>query len=108
MINDWSVDDKEGVYILWHKNEYCVEHDLFHMKGLYVGKGRIQKRIADHFFKKEFSDEMLIYFTYLELPNRISKYIEQLMLDTFRIPYNKNENTGKENLCAYFTQTEVD
>ncbi|MBJ7415973.1 MAG: hypothetical protein JHC88_11075 [Niveispirillum sp.] len=45
--------EKEGVYILWHKNDYCPKHDLFHMKGLYVGKGDVAKRLRNHWKTKK-------------------------------------------------------
>ena len=54
------------------------------------------------------SEEMLVYFTYVELPNRIAKYVEQLLLDTYELPLNISENRGDRTLCAYFTQGEVD
>ena len=102
------MDRKEGVYTLWHKSDYCAEHDRFHMTALYVGKGNIGKRLRDHWKNKDFSEQLLIYFTYLELPNRFSKYMEQLLLDLYKWPYNKAENTGTRLLCAHLTQFEVD
>lgn len=106
-LGDWKID-RFGIYFLWHKDSYCPVHDLFHMKCLYVGKGYIKNRIIEHFKKKNFSEEMLVYFTYLQLPNRKAKYLEQLILDIFNIPNNTSENSGKEKLCRYFNQSEVD
>lgn len=100
--------DPEGIYILWHKNDYCPVHELFHMRALYVGKGNAKRRLVNHWAKKNTSEEMLIYFSFFPCRNRIAKYIEQLFLDTYNIPLNKSENTGKHTLCAYFTQEEVD
>jgi predicted component of type VI protein secretion system len=62
----------------------------------------------DHWKKKDFSEEMLVYWTYLEMPNRQAKYVEQLLLDLFKIPFNKSESRGTQTLCAYLTQNEVD
>lgn len=115
---DKSIDDtglegvkfaeRDGVYILWHKNDYCPEHELFHMKALYVGKGDAAKRLRHHWKTKNTEDEMLIYFTFFPCENRKAKYIEQLLLDIYHLPLNTAENTGREVLCAYFTQYEVD
>ena len=100
--------ERNGVYILWHKNDYCAKHELFHMKALYVGKGDPARRLRQHWKEKNTDDEMLIYFTFFPCDNRKSKYIEQLLLDTYDFPFNYSENTGTEILCAYFTQREAD
>jgi hypothetical protein len=97
-----------GVYVLWHKDGYCAEHDMFHMRALYVGKGALHSRLYDHYRRKDFSKELLVYWTYLELPNRIAKYYEQLILDTYALPKNKQESTGDAQLCAHFTQAQAD
>lgn len=107
-IADWDIDTKEGIYFLWHKDGYCDKHDVFHMKCLYIGKGYILRRLINHFKTKDFSEEMLVYFSYFIMNNRQSKYIEQLVLDTYNIPYNINENMGLNKLCMYFSQEEVD
>ena len=107
-ISEWGLDRREGLYILWHKSDYCAVHDRFHMAALYVGKGNIGIRLRDHWKNKDFSDELLIYVTYAELPNRLSKYYEQLLLDIYDFPFNKAENSGIRSLCEHFTQYEVD
>jgi hypothetical protein len=107
-LDEWKIDKVEGVYFLWHKNGYCSRHETFHFKCLYVGKGQVLRRILNHFKNKDFSEEMLVYFTYHELPNRVSKYVEQLILDNYKIPMNRNEIKGSKTLCMYFTQSEVD
>ena len=107
-IKMWRLDKREGLYILWHKSDYCADHDRFHMAALYVGKGNIGTRLRDHWMKKDFSDQLLIYFTYAELPNRHSKYYEQLLLDIYDFPFNKAENSGDRTLCEHFSQYEVD
>jgi hypothetical protein len=104
----WRLDQAEGLYILWHKSDYCPEHDRFHMTALYVGKGNIGMRLRNHWKNKDFSDQLLIYFTYIELPNRLAKYFEQLLLDVYDFAFNKAENTGTKVLCEHFTQCEVD
>ncbi|MBC8883333.1 hypothetical protein H9X57_07545 [Flavobacterium piscinae] len=108
MLNQWSQDASFGVYFLWHKEDYCSVHDLFIMRALYIGKGNVFKRIQEHFKHKNFSEEMIVYFTYYELENRKAKYVEQLFLDFFDIKHNKSENTGTDELVMYFTQNEVD
>lgn len=102
------IDAPFGVYILWHKNDYCNFHERFHMKALYVGKGKPKRRVAHHWATKNTADEMLIYFTFYACSNRVSKYIEQLLLDIYDFPMNKSENSGTATLCAYFSQDEVD
>jgi hypothetical protein len=97
-----------GVYVLWHRDDYCAGHNMFHMKALYVGKGSIKKRLVDHWKRKDFSEELLVYWTFLELPNREAKYCEQLLLDTYCVPRNTAESRGKLLLCAHLTQSEVD
>lgn len=103
-----AIDEPDGIYILWHKNDYCNVHGLFHMKALYVGKGKPKRRLKIHWATKNTADEMLIYFTFYACSNRASKYIEQLLLDIYDLPMNKYENNGTATLCAYFSQNEVD
>ncbi|WP_156389439.1 hypothetical protein [Brevundimonas sp. Root1423] len=50
----------------------------------------------------------MIYVTHLILPNRIAKYVEQLLLDLYDFPYNKRENYGSKRLCTHLDQFEVD
>lgn len=107
-LSDWSLTVNTGLYILWHKDGFCDNHGLYHMRALYVGKGHIGRRLSSHMSLKDFADEMLIYFTYVKLPNRMAKYFEQLLLDVFDLPFNKNENRGRRRLCRHFTQEEVD
>jgi hypothetical protein len=107
-LTGWREKNSIGVYILWHKDDYCPKHNLFHMKSLYVGKGFIQKRLVDHWKSKNFSEEMIVYFSYLSMENRQAKYYEQLLLDLYSFPHNNSENSGKGLLCAHFTQFEVD
>lgn len=107
-LDEWNINTNEGVYFLWHKDAYCELHNLYHMKCLYVGKGKIISRLINHFKNKDFSEELLVYFTFFNMPNRQAKYIEQLILDIYDIPNNKYENKGEKPLCMYFTQVEVD
>jgi len=104
----WPLSNDDGVYLLWEKNDYCTEHQLFHSKALYVGKGQVKKRIYDHAKNKGFTEENLVYFTFLDIKNRKAKYIEQLLLDIYRFPLNKAENSGSANFCSYITQSEAD
>jgi hypothetical protein len=99
---------ERGIYVLWHKNDYCADHELFHMSALYIGKGAIPFRLRSHWQFKSFAEQQLVYWTYVELPNRQAKYVEQLLLDTYSIPFNVSENPGTHRLCAYFSQSEVD
>ena len=105
---DWELSQDSGVYILWHKNDYCSQHEQFHCRALYVGNGRVKARIFSHAQKNDFGDDMVVYFSYLEMPNRCSKYVEQLLLDIYDFPMNKAENTGSNSLCSYIGQAEAD
>jgi hypothetical protein len=106
-LEEWSLKSKSGLYILWHKDGYCAEHGMFHMRALYVGKGAFGARMKRHWANQPTADQMLIYFTCAELPNRMSKYVEQLLLDCYDLSLNKNENMGRRTLCTHFTQCEV-
>ena len=108
LLQDWGLSQKIGVYVLWHKDDYCDKHDLFHLKALYVGKGHIERRLLKHWEEKDFSEELLVYWTYVEMTNRQAKYCEQLLLDIYDLPFNKSENPGRMKLCAHLTQFEVD
>lgn len=107
-VTGWSLGKRSGLYFLWRKDDYCDRHGLFHMKALYVGKGAFAARLRNHWALKDTAEQMLIYFTYVELPNRTAKYVEQLLLDIYEFPLNVAENNGRSQLCAYFTQCEVD
>lgn len=108
LLKTWDLSKKMGLYVLWHRDDYCPEHELFHMKALYVGKGHVERRLLKHWEEKDFSEELLVYWTYVELPNRQAKYCEQLLLDIYALPFNKSENPGRKCFCAYLTQSEVD
>lgn len=108
LLSGWGLSGKAGVYLLWHKNEYCAGHDRFHMRALYVGKGPFYQRFYDHCRNKDLSAEMLVYWTFCAMPNRQAKYVEQLLLDLYRFPFNAAENTGTGTLCGHLTQVEVD
>lgn len=105
---NWQISKLSGVYALWHKDEYCPQHKLYHCKALYVGKGFVQSRIFNHAQKKDFGSADLVYFSYIEVLNRQAKYIEQLLLDLYDFPLNISENSGRAKLCLYLTQSAVD
>jgi len=104
----WPISENDGVYLLWEKSDYCPEHERFHAKALYVGKGCVKRRIFDHAKNKGFTEEDIVYFTFLDIPNRQAKYVEQLLLDLYDFPLNKAENRGTKRFCAYITQSEAD
>jgi hypothetical protein len=107
-VNGWCLDERFGVYILWHKADYCPTHGMFRMDALYTGKGHVRYRLRQHWKNKDFADQLLVYWTFVEMTNRTSKYIEQLLLDTFLFPCNIHENSGKTSLNAYWSQSQVD
>jgi hypothetical protein len=107
-VGGWGLARRSGLYFLWHKDDYCARHERFHMRALYVGKGGFAKRLRAHWQGKDTSDEMLVYFSFVELENRVAKYVEQLLLDLYQFPLNTAENPGQVRLCGHFTQSEVD
>ncbi len=107
-LKEWHLPNEDSIYFLWLKEGYCPIHEIFLMKCLYIGKGKLSDRIISHLKRKDFSEEMIVYFSFVTLQNRQSKYIEQLLLDIYNIPLNKNENSGNQSLYEYFTQSEVD
>ena len=107
-VGDWGLKGRSGLYFLWHKDDYCPHHERFHMRALYVGKGGFDRRLRSHWQGKDTSDEMLVYFSFVELENRIAKYVEQVLLDLYQFPLNTAENPGRGRLCAHFSQGEVD
>jgi hypothetical protein len=80
----------------------------FSATALYVGKGRVKKRIFEHAKNKGFTEGRIVYFTFVNISNRKAKYVEQLLLDLYDFPLNKSENRGSESFCAYITQRESD
>ncbi len=108
LIKDWALSGRVGVYLLWHKDDFCAAHELFHMRALYVGKGHVERRLLKHWEEKDFTEELIVYWTFVEMPNRQAKYCEQLLLDLYFFPFNKSENPGSVDLCAHLTQVEVD
>lgn len=108
MLNEWGLKNAFGLYFIWYKEDYCADHDLFHMTCKYIGKGHIVRRLINHYNTKNFDTDGLLYFTFIALENRLAKYFEQLFLDIYDIPLNNSEKKGKNRLCAYFTQNEVD
>lgn len=78
------------------------------MRCMYVGKGAIGQRFISHYMQKDFSEEMIVYWSYFPAINRVAKYLEQLLLDTFKFPLNRAENSGEGRLCAYYSQSEAD
>ncbi|CAD6881637.1 hypothetical protein [Methylomonas albis] len=104
----WPISENDGVYLLWEKNDYCPKHDRFHARALYVGKGFVKKRIFDHAKNKGFTEDNIVYFTFIDIANRKAKYVEQLLLDLYDFPLNKAENLGTGRFCGYITQSEAD
>ena len=107
LLKEWNEKNPIGIYFLWEK-EYCDIHHLYPMRCLYIGKGEIFKRLENHFNTKDFSNEELVYFSYFICKNRIAKYLEQLFLDLYNVPFNKSENKGKKILNVIYNQYEVD
>lgn len=104
----WELQQESGLYILWHKEDYCDKHERFHMRGLYVGKGKVNARLRSHWAQKDFSEELLVYFSFFACSNRQAKYLEQLFLDLYNLPNNVAENKGVLPFCQHWRQEDVD
>jgi hypothetical protein len=90
---------KQGVYHLWIKDDYCSVHDTYSMICVYVGKGVALGRVKNHIKEKwEKCKDETIYISFYECENRISKYLEQLFLDTYHFELNDHENVGSKFL----------
>lgn len=107
-LDGWGLGAGCAVYVLWHKDEYCHVHERFHMRALYVGKGALETRLKAHWAAKDLSEQMLVYFSRVGMENRLAKYVEQLLLDTYDFPGNLRENRGRLRLCAHLEQGHVD
>ncbi|MCG3865806.1 MULTISPECIES: hypothetical protein [unclassified Photobacterium] len=89
-----------GLYMLWEKVEEIDGN--FKIKCIYVGKGEVKKRLRDHISKKDLDD--IFYISVFECSNRVSKYLEQNVLDCYSLTLNKNENNDggeKSELINY-------
>lgn len=93
---------KTGIYHLWIDYDNCDDHETFTMQCVYVGKGIGSVRIDEH-IRKKWPNNFTLYVTFTECENRLSKYYEQLFLDTYDIALNKNENPGAKKLFAVWS-----
>jgi hypothetical protein len=84
---------------LWVDNNYCHDHDIHSMICVYVGKGIAINRVKNH-IKNKWPTEEMLHISFFECENRISKYLEQLFLDTYKYYLNLSENTGSGTLYA--------
>ena len=90
---------KTGIYHLWVNYDNCDDHETHTMLCVYVGKGFAEARIINH-IKEKWPQEEHLYVSFYECSNRISKYLEQLFLDTYIFYLNTNENSGNKFLFA--------
>jgi hypothetical protein len=95
---------KFGIYHLWREYEHCDDHGTYTMLCEYVGKGPPDTRVADHIRKDKWPEEVMLYVTFSEFPNRLAKYYEQLFLDTYKFGLNGNENKGTRILYAVWDE----
>jgi hypothetical protein len=94
---------KTGVYHLWVDYDECDDHATHTMLCVYVGKGPPKGRIPEH-IKSKWPAGTMLYATFFECPNRLSKYYEQLFLDTYGFHLNSHENTGTKSLFAVWDE----
>lgn len=98
-----ALKNKTGLYHLWVDRGYCEDHKINSMICVYVGKGLAFDRVKTH-IKEKWPHEETIHISFYECENRISKYLEQLFLDTYNYHLNKSENTGKGTLYARWNE----
>lgn len=94
---------KIGIYHLWIDYDNCDVHKTNTMICVYVGKGLAGARVDKH-VRSKWQKNYMLYVTFTECNNRLSKYYEQLFLDTYAFVLNKNENPGKKNLYAVWNE----
>jgi hypothetical protein len=101
-----------GVYLIWDMVDYCEKHEKCIFEAVYVGKAgaEIAPRLLAHFRNatRPLGDGGPMHITIWAGRNRISKYVEQLLLDSFKFPKNKSENRGTAPLRIPTGDTEWD
>ncbi|QNU62045.1 hypothetical protein [Vreelandella titanicae] len=102
-----GLKDKTGVYHLWIEKGHCEDHDIHSMICVYVGKGLALKRIKQH-IKEKWPAEETLHISFYECENRISKYLEQLFLDTYHYHLNTSENCGEGTLYGRWSAERYD
>ncbi len=110
---DWATNrfrfrEAFGVYVIWFDRDYCPVHGMNIMEAMYVGKGDIRLRIRSHHETKNIEQQLIAYVSYVVLPNRQAKYVEQLLLDIYNFPLNSQESSGSLRLYALFDDGELD
>lgn len=105
---------KVGVYIVWLSHSECGDHlGKVCMEAVYVGKGSGKGRLMSHFREERFANNELYSLTFYECSNRIAKYLEQALLDSYNFQYNSDENHGVVTLytvwdeCRYLLGTQL-
>lgn len=93
------LNGQSGLYHLWIDHEHCDDHETHTMLCVYVGKGPPDSRIASH-IKNKWPHGIELYATFTPMMNRLSKYYEQLFLDSYDFILNSAENSGTEKLYA--------
>ena len=99
-----GLNRKSGLYHLWSHFDECDDHGTYSMLCVYVGKGFAEGRIDSHIKNKWPSPNLEMYVSFTEMPNRLSKYYEQLFLDKYNFLLNISENSGSENLYAVWDE----
>ncbi|EGU9031301.1 hypothetical protein GA076_24035 [Vibrio parahaemolyticus] len=89
------IGNKTGVYTFWVVQDQCITHNQYKLRLVYVGKAGsdagVSARIKSQLKRGEdFDDNFFISF--YECKNRTAKFIEQLVLDSYFVPYNREEN----------------
>lgn len=94
-----------GVYIIWRQADYCSEHDAEHLRAFYVGKAgsSIEARLKVHQMNKQVNKILMTEVSIWQGPNRLAKYLEQLLLDLYFFPLNGHEMRGTRLLCHHIS-----
>lgn len=100
------LENKSGIYHLWISVNKCADHKLHSLLGVYVGKGQVKRRVLSH-IKEKWPRSEFLWISFYECNNRLSKYLEQLFLDTYSFHLNTQENTGRTYLYARWPETRV-
>ena len=88
---------RTGLYHIWINTDFCIDHNLFLMQGVYVGTDFAHCEVKSR-IQAKWPDVKEIQISFFECEHRIAKYLEQLFLENYDFYLNDERNTGKKPL----------
>ena len=92
-----GLKNKNGLYLLWVNEDFCMEHNEFLMRGIYVGEQFSECDITSR-IKEKWPDAEKINISFYECDKRIAKYLKQLFVENYDLYLNQGENGGEKPL----------